>query len=64
MMDLPKPFGVSRQTAAVLALDNYPFSDGPPGSVDKVRLERVVNVMQQFIGFPSFSISSMLMNGG
>jgi len=64
MMDLPKPFGVSRQTAAVLALDSYPFTGGPVGTVDKVRLDRVVNVMQQFIGFPSFSISSMLMNGG
>jgi len=64
MMDLPKPFGVSRQTAAVLALDSYPFSDGPVGSVDKVRLARVVNVMQQFIGFPSFTISSMLMSNG
>ena len=64
MMDLPKPFGVSRQTAAVLALDSYPFSTGPAGSVARVRLERVVNVMQQFIGFPSFSVSSMLMNDG
>jgi len=24
----------------------------------------VVSVMQQFIGFPSFNIDSMLMNGG
>ena len=64
MMDLPKPFGVSRQTAAVLALDSYPFSTGAVGSVDKVRLARVVSVMQQFIGFPSFNIDSMLMNGG
>ena len=64
MMDMPPPFGVSKQTAAVLALDSYPFSTGPVGSVDKVRLERVVNVMQQFIGFPSFSLSSMLMNDG
>ena len=64
MMDMPPPFGVSKQTAAVLALDSYPFSTGPVGSVDKVRLERVVNVMQQFIGFPSFSVSSMLMNDG
>jgi NitT/TauT family transport system substrate-binding protein len=63
MMDLPKPFNVSRQTAAVLALDSYPFSTGPVGSVDKVRLARVVSVMQQFIGFPSFNIDSMLMNG-
>jgi NitT/TauT family transport system substrate-binding protein len=63
MMDIPAPFGVSRQTAAVLALDNYPVSHGPAGSVDKIRLERVVNVMQQFIGFPKFNINTMLMPG-
>jgi len=63
MMDLPTPFGVSRETAAVLALDSYPFSDGPTGSVDRVRLQRVVNVMRQFIQFPTFNIDSMLMNG-
>jgi NitT/TauT family transport system substrate-binding protein len=64
MMDIPAPFGVSKQTAAVLALDNYPVSNGPVGSVDKIRLERVVNVMQQFIKFPNFDIGSMLMNSG
>jgi NitT/TauT family transport system substrate-binding protein len=64
MMDIPAPFGVSRQTAAVLALDSYPVSHGPVGSVDKIRLERVVNVMQQFIGFPTFNIGTMLMPGG
>ena len=63
MMDIPAPFGVSRQTAAVLALDSYPVSHGPVGSVDKVRLERVVNVMQQFIDFPRFNIGAMLMPG-
>jgi len=63
MMDLPAPFGVSRETAAVLALDNYPFSDGPAGSVDRVRLQRVVDVMREFIQFPRFNIGSMLMNG-
>ena len=63
MMDIPAPFGVSRQTAAVLALDSYPVSHGLAGSVDKIRLERVVNVMQQFIGFPKFNIDSMLMPG-
>jgi hypothetical protein len=31
--------------------------------VDKARLQRVVGVMQQFLGFPAFNISSMLMNG-
>jgi NitT/TauT family transport system substrate-binding protein len=64
MIDIPAPFGVSKETAAVLALDSYPVSNGPVGSVDKVRLQRVVDVMQQFLGFPSFNVSSMLLNGG
>ncbi len=64
MVDMPAPFGVSRETAAVMALDSYPVSDGPVGTVDTVRLERVVHVMQQFIGFGSFNLGSMLMNGG
>ena len=64
MEDLPAPYGVSQVTAAVMALDDYPVSTGPVGSVDKVRLQRVVNVMQQFIKFPSFNINSMLMGGG
>jgi NitT/TauT family transport system substrate-binding protein len=64
MMDVPAPFGVSRETASVLALDSYPVSTGPVGSVDRVRLQRVVNVMQQFIGFPAFNIGSMLMGSG
>ena len=63
MEALPKPLGVTRQTAAVLALDSYPVGTGPVGSVDKVRLQRVVNVMRQFIGFPKFNISTMLMGG-
>jgi NitT/TauT family transport system substrate-binding protein len=64
MEDVPAPFGVSKITAAVMALDSYPVSTGPVGSVDEVRLQRVVDVMQQFIGFPSFNINSMLMGGG
>ncbi len=64
MEAVPAPFGVSKVTAAVMALDSYPFSTGPVGSVDKVRLQRVVNVMHQFGNFPSFNISSMLMGGG
>ena len=55
---------MSAETAAVLSLDSYPVSDGPVGSVDKVRLQRVVDVMQQFLGFPAFNIDSMLLNGG
>lgn len=64
MEDVPAPFGVSKETASIMALDSYPVSAGPVGSVDKVRLQRVVDVMQQFIGFPSFNIDSMLMGGG
>jgi NitT/TauT family transport system substrate-binding protein len=64
MVNMPAPFGVSAETAAVMTLDTYPVSNGPVGSVDKVRLQRVVDVMQQFLGFPKFSISSMLMGSG
>jgi len=60
---LQAPLGVSKGTAAVMALDNYPFSTGPVGSVDPVRLQRVINVMHQFFMIPQFSIDSMLLNG-
>jgi NitT/TauT family transport system substrate-binding protein len=67
MEDLPMkpvPLGVSDQIASVMALDNYPFTAGPANSVDKVRLQRVVDVMQQFLGFSSsFNIDSMLTSG-
>ena len=46
------------------ALDSYPVSTGPPGSVDKIRLQRVVDVMQRFLKFPAFDISSMLLGSG
>jgi NitT/TauT family transport system substrate-binding protein len=59
----PVPLGVSKGTAAVVALDNYPFSTGPVGSVDTVQLQRVVEVMQQFLMIPKFNIDSMLLNG-
>ncbi len=62
---LPAPLGLSKETAAVMSLDEYPVSSGPVGTVDKVRLQRVVEVMQQFLGFDqNFNINSMLMNGG
>jgi NitT/TauT family transport system substrate-binding protein len=67
MEDLPMkpvPLGVSKQIAAVMALDNYPFITGPVGSVDKVQLQRVVDVMQQYLDFDSsFNINSMLTGG-
>jgi NitT/TauT family transport system substrate-binding protein len=62
--DKPVPLAVSKQIAAVMALDNYPFSAGPGDSVDKIRLQRVVDVMQQFLGFESaFNVNSMLTGG-
>jgi NitT/TauT family transport system substrate-binding protein len=67
MEDLPMkpvPLGVSKQVAAVMALDDYPFLAGPSDRVDKVRLQRVVDVMRQFLGFSStFNINSMLIGG-
>jgi hypothetical protein len=60
----PVPLGVSKQIASVMALDNYPFSTSALGSVDKVRLQRVLDLMQQFLGFDSsFNINSMLAGG-
>ena len=51
----PAPLGVSRVTAAVMALDSY-----PTGPVDVVRIQRVADVMRQFLGFPSFDVGSMI----
>jgi NitT/TauT family transport system substrate-binding protein len=55
METLPKGLAVSRVTAAVMALDNYPV-----GPVDTVRVQRVADVMRQFLGFPVFNVASMI----
>ncbi len=55
MAALPTPLGVSRATAAIMTLDSYPV-----GPVDAVRIQRVANVMRQFLGFPVFNASSMI----
>jgi NitT/TauT family transport system substrate-binding protein len=55
MEALPKPLAVSRITAAVMALDDYPV-----GPVDTVRIQRVADVMRQFLGFPVFNVASMV----
>src|SRR5208282_1139414 len=54
MAALPTPLGVSRATAAMMALDSYPV-----GPVDAVRIQRVADVMRQFLGFPAFKARSM-----
>jgi ABC-type nitrate/sulfonate/bicarbonate transport system substrate-binding protein len=56
MQTLP-PLGVSRLVAAVTALDSYPF-----GPVDVVRIQRVADVMQQFLGGPRFNVAEMTAN--
>jgi NitT/TauT family transport system substrate-binding protein len=58
---LPGPLTLSKTITAVMSLESYPFSPGPVGTVDRTRLQRVVDVMRQFIGFPMFNIGSMLM---
>jgi NitT/TauT family transport system substrate-binding protein len=55
MQALPAPLGLSRTTAAVMALDSYPV-----GPVDSVRIQRVADVMRQFLGFPIFDVGSMV----
>ena len=55
MEALPSPLGVSPLTAAVMALDSY-----PTGTVDTVRVQRVADVMRQFLGFPTFNVESMI----
>jgi NitT/TauT family transport system substrate-binding protein len=55
MESLRSPLGVSDETAAVMALDGYPV-----GPVDTVRLQRVADVMREFLGFPQFAVGSMI----
>jgi NitT/TauT family transport system substrate-binding protein len=57
----PAILAVNKETAAVMAVDNYPVGDGPVGTVDVIRLQRVLDVMQQFLNFPQFNISTMVM---
>ena len=54
MEALPRPFGLTKVQAAVMALDSYPL-----GAIDVTRLQRVADVMHQFLGSPEFSIRTM-----
>ena len=55
MQALPAPLGLSPVTAAVMAQDSYPV-----GPVDAVRVQRVADVMREFLGFPAFDVRSMI----
>jgi NitT/TauT family transport system substrate-binding protein len=57
MEHVPDGLGVTRQTAAIMAVDVYPV-----GAVDDVRLQRVADVMSQFLNFPAFDVGSMIGN--
>jgi NitT/TauT family transport system substrate-binding protein len=55
MQALPAPLGLSAMTAAEMALDSYPV-----GPVDVVRIQRVADVMREFLGFPAFDVGSII----
>ena len=47
--------GLQGPDAAVMALDSYPV-----GPVDAARVQRVADVMRQFLGFPVFNMTTMI----
>jgi NitT/TauT family transport system substrate-binding protein len=55
MEALPAPFGLTPVQAAVIALDSYPV-----GPVDTVRVQRVADVMHEFLNAPAFSVRPMV----
>jgi len=57
MEDLPVPFDVPKQVASVMEIPHFPVG------VDAARLQGEVDLMEQFLQFPSFNIKSMLMGG-
>jgi NitT/TauT family transport system substrate-binding protein len=66
MEDLPAkpvPFAVPIEVAALMATPDFPVTTGPVGSVDAARLQSEVDIMELFLGFPSFNVRSMLMGG-
>ena len=54
MEALPSPLGLSQVQAAIMSLDSYPV-----GAVDVTRLQRVADVMHQYLRFPTFSVRQM-----
>jgi NitT/TauT family transport system substrate-binding protein len=57
MEDLPVPFDVPKEVASVMEVPHFPVG------VDAARLQSEVDLMEQFLRFPSFNIKSMLMGG-
>jgi len=63
MEDLPTGLAVPPQTAAVMAVPDFPVTAGPVGTLNEVQLQRVADVMEQFLAFPAFNVKSLAMNG-
>ncbi len=63
MEDLPPGLSIPAQTAAVMAVPEFPVSEGPAGTINEVQLQRVADVMEQFLAFPSFNVRSLTMSG-
>ena len=58
MESLPAPYTVTPVTASVMAVNTYPLE------LDLAQLQRVPDVMHQFIGAPTFNIRTMLTDSG
>jgi NitT/TauT family transport system substrate-binding protein len=63
MEGLPPGLAVPAQTAAVMAVPDFPVAEGPAGAVDKVQLQRVADVMAEFLAFPAFNVKTLEISG-
>jgi NitT/TauT family transport system substrate-binding protein len=63
MENLPPGLSVPAQAAAVMAVPEFPVSAGAVGSINQVQLQRVADVMEQFLAFPAFNVKSLAMSG-
>jgi NitT/TauT family transport system substrate-binding protein len=63
MEKLPAGLAVPAEIAAIMAVPDFPVTAGPPGTVNEVQLQRVADIMKQFLAFASFDVTSLEMRG-
>jgi len=63
MEDLPTGLAIPASAAAVMAMPQFPVTTGPVGILNEVQLQRVADVMGQFLAFPAFNIKSLVFSG-
>jgi NitT/TauT family transport system substrate-binding protein len=63
MEHLPPGLAVPAATAAVMAVPDFPLNGNLPGTINEVQLQRVADVMEQFLAFPAFNIKSLTISG-